>query len=149
VIFGFPGGLVLSAVKCSLGAKDWGSSIAGHGGDLDRLDLLSFSAPMFFHLVRYFPECSSAAPKPALRRSRPDFLIDQGLNADIAGLGSQYSADAQGLIVHATVALIQVAPLAFDPYVGFVDAPTIDRRARSAGTSRPRAGSLPAQTGAT
>jgi len=54
VIFGFTGGLVLSAVKRSLGAKDWGSSIAGHGGALDRLDSLSFSAPVFFHLVRYF-----------------------------------------------------------------------------------------------
>ena len=54
VVFGFAGGLVLSAVKRSLGAKDWGTSIAGHGGALDRLDSLSFSAPVFFHLVRYF-----------------------------------------------------------------------------------------------
>jgi phosphatidate cytidylyltransferase len=54
VAFGFVGGLVLSAVKRSLGAKDWGSAIAGHGGALDRLDSLSFSAPIFFHLVRFF-----------------------------------------------------------------------------------------------
>jgi phosphatidate cytidylyltransferase len=54
VVFGFAGGLVLSAVKRSLGVKDWGSAIAGHGGALDRLDSLSFSAPIFFHLVRYF-----------------------------------------------------------------------------------------------
>jgi phosphatidate cytidylyltransferase len=54
VVFGFIGGLVLSGVKRSLGVKDWGSSIAGHGGALDRLDSLSFSAPIFFHLVRYF-----------------------------------------------------------------------------------------------
>lgn len=54
VVFGFVGGLVLSAVKRSLGVKDWGNSIAGHGGALDRLDSLSFSAPIFFHLVRYF-----------------------------------------------------------------------------------------------
>jgi phosphatidate cytidylyltransferase len=54
VIFGFTGGLILSAVKRSLGAKDWGSSIAGHGSALDRLDSLSFSAPIFFHLVRCF-----------------------------------------------------------------------------------------------
>jgi phosphatidate cytidylyltransferase len=53
VIFGFVGGLVLSGVKRGLGVKDWGSSIAGHGGALDRLDSLSFSAPIFFHLVRY------------------------------------------------------------------------------------------------
>jgi phosphatidate cytidylyltransferase len=54
VVFGFVGGLVLSGVKRSLGVKDWGSSISGHGGALDRLDSLSFSAPIFFHLVRYF-----------------------------------------------------------------------------------------------
>ncbi len=54
VLLGFAGGLVLSAVKRSLGAKDWGTSIAGHGGVLDRLDSLTFSAPVFFHLVRFF-----------------------------------------------------------------------------------------------
>jgi phosphatidate cytidylyltransferase len=54
VVAGFAGGLVLSAVKRSLGAKDWGRAIAGHGGALDRLDSLSFSAPIFFHIVRFF-----------------------------------------------------------------------------------------------
>lgn len=54
VAAGFFGGLVLSAVKRSLGAKDWGSSIPGHGGVLDRLDSIAFSAPIFFHLTRYF-----------------------------------------------------------------------------------------------
>ncbi len=48
------GGLVLSAVKRSLGAKDWGMSLPGHGGMLDRLDSVAFSAPLFFHLTRYF-----------------------------------------------------------------------------------------------
>jgi phosphatidate cytidylyltransferase len=51
---GFFGGLILSAVKRSLGAKDWGASIQGHGGILDRLDSVAFSAPLFFHLTRYF-----------------------------------------------------------------------------------------------
>lgn len=54
VVMGFLGGLVMSAVKRSLGAKDWGSMIEGHGGMLDRMDSVSFSAPIFFHLVRYF-----------------------------------------------------------------------------------------------
>jgi phosphatidate cytidylyltransferase len=54
VVMGFLGGLVMSAIKRSLGAKDWGSMIEGHGGMLDRMDSVSFSAPIFFHLVRYF-----------------------------------------------------------------------------------------------
>lgn len=53
VATGFLGGLVLSAVKRSLGAKDWGYSIPGHGGMLDRLDSIAFSAPIFFHLTRW------------------------------------------------------------------------------------------------
>jgi len=56
VLAGFLGGLALSAVKRSLGAKDWGSMIEGHGGMLDRLDSVSFAAPVFFHLTRYFFE---------------------------------------------------------------------------------------------
>jgi phosphatidate cytidylyltransferase len=56
VIAGFLGGLALSAVKRSIGAKDWGSLIEGHGGMLDRLDSVSFAAPVFFHLTRYFFE---------------------------------------------------------------------------------------------
>ena len=54
VLAGFLGGLVLSAVKRSLGAKDWGVMIEGHGGALDRMDSVTFAAPLFFHLVNYF-----------------------------------------------------------------------------------------------
>src|SRR5262245_39395193 len=54
VLMGFLGGLVLSAVKRSLGAKDWGSMIEGHGGMMDRMDSDSFAAPIFFHATRYF-----------------------------------------------------------------------------------------------
>lgn len=54
VFGGFVGGLVLSAVKRSMGAKDWGVMIAGHGGMLDRVDSICFAAPVFFHLTRYF-----------------------------------------------------------------------------------------------
>jgi phosphatidate cytidylyltransferase len=53
VIGGFVGGLVLSGVKRSLGAKDWGTMLAGHGGMLDRMDSVCFAAPLFFHLTRY------------------------------------------------------------------------------------------------
>ncbi len=53
-LMGFAGGLVMSAIKRDRGVKDWGHLIEGHGGMLDRLDSVCFSAPIFFHLVRYF-----------------------------------------------------------------------------------------------
>lgn len=51
---GFLGGLVASAIKRDQGVKDWGHLIEGHGGMLDRADSLVFSAPIFFHIVRFF-----------------------------------------------------------------------------------------------
>jgi phosphatidate cytidylyltransferase len=51
---GFFGGLVMSAIKRDRGVKDYGTTIAGHGGVLDRIDSICFSAPVFFHLTRYF-----------------------------------------------------------------------------------------------
>lgn len=53
-IMGFFGGFVLSAIKRDRGIKDWGVLIEGHGGMLDRVDSISFSAPVFFHIVRYW-----------------------------------------------------------------------------------------------
>lgn len=52
-LMGLLGGLVLSAIKRDRGVKDWGTLIAGHGGFIDRMDSVLFSAPIFFHLVRY------------------------------------------------------------------------------------------------
>jgi phosphatidate cytidylyltransferase len=54
VIMGFLGGLVMSAIKRDRGVKDWGHAIAGHGGVMDRIDSLSFAAPVFFHATRYW-----------------------------------------------------------------------------------------------
>jgi len=54
VVMGFFGGLVMSAIKRDRGVKDWGHLIAGHGGFIDRLDSVLFSAPIFFHLVRFW-----------------------------------------------------------------------------------------------
>ncbi len=51
---GFFGGLIMSAIKRERGIKDWGSLIEGHGGMLDRMDSLCFSAPVYFHVLRYF-----------------------------------------------------------------------------------------------
>ncbi len=53
-IFGFFGGLVMSAIKRDRGVKDWGQLIQGHGGMLDRIDSICFSAPVFFHILRYW-----------------------------------------------------------------------------------------------
>jgi phosphatidate cytidylyltransferase len=53
-VLGFFGGLVMSAIKRDQGVKDFGAALPGHGGILDRVDSLCFSAPVFFHVVRYF-----------------------------------------------------------------------------------------------
>lgn len=53
-VMGFFGGLVMSAIKRDRGVKDWGHMIAGHGGFIDRLDSVIFSAPIFFHIVRFY-----------------------------------------------------------------------------------------------
>ena len=52
-IAGFSGDVVISAIKRDKGIKDMGNSIPGHGGVFDRIDSLSYTAPVFFHLVYY------------------------------------------------------------------------------------------------
>lgn len=58
-ISGFFGDVVMSAVKRDMSVKDFGTAIPGHGGILDRLDSISFTAPIFFHIIRYWywPSC--------------------------------------------------------------------------------------------
>jgi phosphatidate cytidylyltransferase len=53
-IAGQAGDLAESAIKRSLGIKDMGSLIPGHGGVLDRIDALLFTFPVTFMLVQLF-----------------------------------------------------------------------------------------------
>ena len=52
-IVGQIGDLVESVIKRSLGAKDTGGLIPGHGGVLDRLDGLMFNAPALFYYASW------------------------------------------------------------------------------------------------
>ncbi len=51
---GFLGDTTIGALKRDLGVKDAGTMIAGHGGVLDRINSLTYTAPLFFHFLRFY-----------------------------------------------------------------------------------------------
>ncbi len=53
-VMGFLGALVMAAIKRDRGIREWGPLMNAQGGVTDRLDTAIFSAPVFYHLVRYF-----------------------------------------------------------------------------------------------
>ncbi len=52
-VCGFLGDVTISALKRDLNKKDTGSILPGHGGIMDRIDSLTYTAPLFFHFVHY------------------------------------------------------------------------------------------------
>ena len=50
-LFGFTGFVATAAIERDLGVRESGHFLPGHGGLLERLDSLIFSAPLFFHFV--------------------------------------------------------------------------------------------------
>jgi phosphatidate cytidylyltransferase len=52
-ISGMVGDLVMSAIKRDAAVKDCGTLIPGHGGLLDRLDSLLYTAPIFYYFIIY------------------------------------------------------------------------------------------------
>lgn len=106
VLAGFVGELVLSAVKRSLGAKDWGAMIAGHGGALDRVDSICLPRRCFstscvictcrnrkpFWTFTRFVLAAARGRNARQRQASMPLLIACAIRAMVAGLRSRVSS---------------------------------------------------------
>jgi phosphatidate cytidylyltransferase len=50
---GFVGDCAMAALKRDIGVKDASDMIPGHGGVIDRVNSLIYTAPLFTHFVRF------------------------------------------------------------------------------------------------
>jgi phosphatidate cytidylyltransferase len=53
-VMAISGTMTMSAIKRDRGVSDYGTLVQGHAGVLDRIDAICFSAPIFYHLTRFF-----------------------------------------------------------------------------------------------
>lgn len=63
------GSMTMSAIKRDRGVKEHGTLVMGHAGVLDRIDSICFSAPIFFHLTRFFTDAERHIAEEVIEQS--------------------------------------------------------------------------------
>ncbi len=83
-------------MKRGLGAKDWGVMIEGHGGMLDRMDSVSFAAPVFFSHRQVFLQLITARRAPRDDKKKLRYLSCRGRDQDAQSKGEARTACKAG-----------------------------------------------------